>query len=199
MENTLYICHRVNNCDMLNNIDNIHGVEIDLRDCNEELILSHDPFRSGESFECFLKMYNKKMIILNIKSERIEFKVIELLKKYNIEEYFFLDSTFPMIYQLYKNNEPNIAIRFSEFETIDNIDKIKHMFKWVWVDCFTEFPLTIEMYNKIKRCNLKICLVSPELQNHKVSKIIEYKKIIKKNNFYIDAICTKLDNIYLWK
>ena len=73
------------------------------------------------------------------------------------------------------------------------------MFKWVWVDCFTEFPLTIEMYNKIKKCNLKICLVSPELQNHKVSKILEYKKIIKKNNFYIDAICTKLDNIYLWK
>ena len=198
MENTLFICHRINNSNDLKTVKDTQGIELDLRDKEDKLILSHDPFRDGENFEDFLKKFNKKLIILNIKSERIEFKVLELLKKYNIEEYFFLDSTFPMIYQLNQINEQNIAIRFSEFESIESVEKVKHMVKWVWIDCFTYFPLTKEIYNKIKEYNLKICLVSPELQKHGIEKIQDYKKIIKENNFHIDAICTKYYNIHLW-
>ena len=56
-------------------------------------------------------------MILNIKSERIEYKVLNLLQKYNINNYFFLDSSFPMIYQLSEEGEKNIAVRYSEFES----------------------------------------------------------------------------------
>ena len=76
-----------------------------LRDYGKELMLKHDPFTGGERFEDFLKSYDKSSIILNIKSERIEYKVLELLKKFNITEYFFLDSSFPMIFKMIQKKE----------------------------------------------------------------------------------------------
>lgn len=198
MNNILFYCHRINNINDLNKIIPNYGIEIDLRDKNNKLILSHDPFTDGEDFEDFLKQYNKYSIILNIKSERIEYKVLELLKKYNINNYFFLDCSFPMIYNLNKINEKNIAIRLSEFESIESIELVKNMVSWVWIDCFNKFPLTKNIYNKIKQLNLKICVVSPELQNHDISRIEEFKRIIIDNDFKIDAICTKKYNINLW-
>ena len=199
MENILYYCHRINNSDDLQYVPNNCGIELDLRDKNNNIILSHDPFSDGENFEDFLKIFNKKSIILNIKSERIEYKVIELLKKYNVTNYFFLDCSFPMIVQLNKIGEKNISIRFSEYESIESILLVKNMVKWVWIDCFNKFPLNTEKYNLIKDNNLKICIVSPELQSHNLNKIDDFKKIIIKNNYNIDAICTKYYNIKLWK
>ena len=194
-----FYCHRINNSNELNKFPDNYGIEIDLRDKDDRIILVHDPFQNGEDFEEFLKRYNKRSIILNVKSERIEYKIIELLKKYNVHDYFFLDCSFPMIYQLNKINEKNIAIRFSEFESIESVMLVKDMVKWVWVDCFNDFQLTPESYKKIKKANLKICLVSPELQSHNISRIQEFKDIIEKNEFEIDAICTKHYNIDLWR
>lgn len=194
-----YYCHRINNSIDLENIPKYHGIELDVRDKNKELILSHDPFNDGELFCNFLKEYNNSSIILNIKSERIEYKVLEELKKNNINNYFFLDCSFPMIYQLNKIGEKNIAIRFSEYESIESVLLVKDKVSWVWIDCFNKFPLTKDIYNKIKDANLKICLVSPELQGHNRTLIYKFKESIKKNNFIIDAICTKAYNIDFWK
>lgn len=199
MENTLFICHRINISDDLKKVEKNQGIELDIRDKGDKLILCHDPFGDGEYFEYFLKKYNKGLIILNIKSERIEYKILDLLKKYNVQEYFFLDSSFPMIYQLNKINEKNIAIRFSEFEPIESVEKVKDMVKWVWIDCFNDFPLDRKSYTTIKNLGLKICLVSPELQGHDITMIDKIKNIIDSNNYHIDAICTKYYNIKIWK
>ena len=192
----LFYCHRINTIKELKKIPKKYGIEIDLRDKENKIILVHDPFSTGEDFEEFLKYFNHQSIILNIKSERIEFRVLELLKKFNITNYFFLDSSFPMIYQLNKINEKNIAIRFSEFESFESVELVKNMVKWIWIDCFTYFPLNKDIYKKIKDLGLKICIVSPELQKHNLDMINEIKKVI--NNFKIDAICCKEYNIQLW-
>ena len=103
---TLFCCHRINTINELKKIPNHYGIEIDLRDnLNGDIYISHDPFKSGENFGEFLKYYKHSFIILNIKSERIEYKVLELLKKHDIQNYFFLDSSFPMIYKLSKDGE----------------------------------------------------------------------------------------------
>lgn len=194
-----FFTHRINTTTQLSTIDTKYGVELDLRDYGDQLVLEHDPFTGGQLFEDYLKEYKHSGIILNIKSERVEGKVLELLKKYNVTNYFFLDSSFPMIYQLNKKyDEQNIAIRFSEFEPIEAVLKVSNMVKWVWIDCFTNFPLTPETYKQIKEAGLKICLVSPELQGHSTDMIIEIKEEIKKNNYEIDAICCKEYNIKLW-
>jgi len=192
-----YIAHRINTIEELKNIPKEYGVELDLRDFGDRLILQHDPFKDGEDFEEYLKHYHHGTMILNIKSERIEHKVLELIKKYNIKKYFFLDSSFPMIYLLSKECEQNIALRFSEFEGTDTILNMQGKVKWVWVDCFSKLPITRENYNLLKEKGFKFCLVSPELQGQS-EKLEVYKQYLEDENITFDAICTKIYNIDKW-
>jgi hypothetical protein len=185
-----FIAHRINTIEKLKQIPKEYGVELDLRDYR-------DRFIDGEDFEEYLKHYNNGTMILNIKSERIEYKVLELIRKYNIQNYFFLDSSFPMVYQLSKLGVKNIALRFSEFETIDTILNLKGKIEWVWVDCFTTLPINNENFKVLKENGFKLCLVSPELQGQN-EKIEDYKKYLNNNEIFFDAICTKFYNIFRW-
>lgn len=194
-----FISHRVNTVKDLKNTPIEFGVELDLRDnIDGSIYINHDPFVPGENFEDYLREYHHGTMILNIKSERIEYKVLDLLKKYKIEKYFFLDSSFPMIKALTDQGESNVALRYSEFEGIDTIRLMSGRAKWVWVDCFNIFPLEESVYLKLKDMGYNLCFVSPELQGQP-EKIEGYADNIKKRNINFDAICTKLYNIDGWK
>lgn len=159
-----YIAHRVNTVEELKKVPEQYGVELDLRDSvGGGLYLSHDPFCSGESFEEYLKHYHHGMMIVNVKSERVEYRALELLKQHGIEDFFFLDSSFPMIYGLAQEGEHRIALRFSEYEGLETLEKCAGMAQWVWADCFRRFPLNEETAGKIHRMGYRICVVSPEL------------------------------------
>ena len=145
-----FIAHRINTIIELKKVPKEYGVEVDLRDYGDRLILHHDPFKEGEDFEEYLKHYDHGTIILNIKSEGIEFRVIELLIKYKIIDYFFLDSSFPMIHLLSEQGEKNIALRFSEFEGLDTILNMKGKVNWIWVDYISGYPLRNEFFNAFK-------------------------------------------------
>lgn len=196
----MIVAHRINSIEELIKIDKKHGVEIDLRDHFNDLILSHDPFNNGDSctFNHFLKYYEHSFLILNIKSEGIEFKVLETLKKYNIKKYFFLDSSFPMIYKLINLGEKNIAVRFSEYEDIKTVLNLKDKVKWVWVDCFSYLPLTTFVNTQLRHFKFKICLVSPELQGQD-EKIEQYRDFLIENDIKVDMVCTKEYNIEKWE
>ena len=162
--NTLLIAHRINSSEELAKIPPDSGVEIDLRDSNKGLILNHDPFSSGESLENFISNYNHKTLILNIKSERIEYDALKVLDKYKIDDYFFLDSSFPMLIELSNNGITNIAARISEYESIESISLVSNRVSWIWLDSFNGFYLTKNDATQIKKLNLKTCLVStPQL------------------------------------
>ena len=193
-----YIAHRINTIEELKQLPKEVGVELDIRDRGDRLILQHDPFTDGEDFEEYLKFYKHGTMILNIKSERVEFRVLELLKNSKVKSYFFLDSSFPMIYLLSKSTEKNIALRFSEFEGLDTILNMGNKVEWVWVDCFSKLPLDIENFKILKNKGFKLCLVSPELQAQP-EKIEEYRYYLSQNHIVLDAICTKFKNIKLWE
>lgn len=194
-----FIAHRINSMQDLKSVPVEYGVELDLRDdLTGRIYIQHNPFESGEDFEEYLGQYNHGTMILNIKSERIELKILELLRKYNIEKYFFLDSSFPMIKLLSDQGENKIALRFSEFEGLDTLFAMQGKIQWVWVDCFSRLPLDRDIYKKIKELGYKICIVSPELQGQP-EKLVEYKEQLRKENIQPDAICTKLYNISKWQ
>ena len=92
----IFIAHRINSINKLKNLNPKFGVEIDLRDYNKDIHIVHDPFKKGIKLSKYLKNYKHKFIICNIKSERIEFQDIKILKKFKIKNFFFLDSSFPM-------------------------------------------------------------------------------------------------------
>lgn len=194
----LFIAHRINTIEELIKLPHHVGVELDLRDIGDDLVLVHEPFSTGQKFEDYLKHYRHGLMILNIKSERIELRVLELLKKYNIQKYFFLDSSFPMIFLLSKQGEHKIAMRFSEFEGLDSIFAMHGKVEWVWVDCFTQLPINKQNYALLKRLGYKLCLVSPELQGRDQD-IEAYRDYLMREGIVFDAICTKSYNINRWQ
>src|SRR5690242_12523273 len=86
-----YIAHRINSVRGLAGVPKEYGVELDLRDHGDELVLQHDPFTgaSGERFASYLDHYDHDLMILNIKSERIEWRVLELVRQSRVRDYFF--------------------------------------------------------------------------------------------------------------
>ena len=107
----IVIQHRVNSA-IEAKIKKNKFFEIDLRDYNNQIILHHDPFSKGENFEHFLKKIKIKFLILNIKSEGIEEEVLRLVKKYNVADYFFLDTSIPFMVKYINKGWTKFAVRF---------------------------------------------------------------------------------------
>ena len=197
-----FVAHRVNTIAGLRDIPKEYGVELDLRDdLSGRIYIQHNPFEDGEDFVPYAKEYaasHNGTMILNIKSERIEHRVLEVIKEYGIEKYFFLDSSFPMIKLLSDMEERNIAIRFSEYEGMDTVRAMAGKIDWIWVDTFSRLPIDQKLYSEMKNLGYKLCLVSPELQGQS-EKIELYKKQLNEMNIAFDAICTKYYNIEKWR
>lgn len=193
----IIIKHRINNIKQLLSLSYKFGAEIDLRSEKNKIYLHHDPFVKGVIFEKWLKNYNHKIIVLNVKEEGLEKKVLQILKKNKIKNFFFHDQTFSSMLKTAKFTK--VSIRLSEFEEIKNFKDILKRVKWIWIDHFTKLELSKKNYNLIKKNKAKICIVSPELVSKlnfkkKISKI---KNFIKKNNYIIDAVCTKYPQYWL--
>ena len=193
-----FIAHRINTIRELEAVPREYGVELDLRDYAGRLILSHDPFRDGEDFQTFLASYSHGTLIVNVKSERIEQSALPLLEARGIRDFFFLDSSFPMLHLLAETGETRTAIRFSEYEGLDTVLAMHGRAQWVWADCFSKLPLDAETHRRIKQAGYRVCLVSPELQAQE-EKIETYAAQLRDAGIECDAICTKLHNIPRWR
>lgn len=194
-----YIAHRINTLEELRRLDTRYGVELDLRDdLNGRVYISHNPFEPGEDFESYLKEYRHGTMILNVKSERIEHRILELLERYGISRFFFLDSSFPMIKLLSDSGERRIALRFSELEGLDTIRNMAGKADWVWVDCFTRLPITPQSYAELKGLGYRLCMVSPELEG-RPEDIEAYRDQLAREGMVMDAVCTKAYNVEKWE
>jgi hypothetical protein len=194
-----YIAHRVNTVEELKKLPREYGVELDLRDnLDGRIYIQHNPFEAGEDFEDYLKEYHHGTMILNVKSERIELKIQELMKKYGITDYFYLDSSFPMIYLLSQSGEKRVALRISEYEGLDTARNMAGKVEWIWVDCFSKIPIGRNEYKELKKLGYKLCFVSPELQGRDED-IEAYAKQLKDDGMVFDAICTKYYNVKRWE
>ncbi len=191
------IKHRVNSIDELKKLNINFGVEVDIRSQGSRLIISHDPFLKGILFKDWIKHYKHNLLILNVKEEGLERYLIDYMKDYNINDYFFLDQSFPFIIKYSSHCEKRSAIRFSEYEDINTCLNVNLICKWVWIDCFNKFLLSKKNYELLKSKKFKICLVSPELQGRFDKN--EIKTILmntKQNKFVIDAVCTKFPELW---
>lgn len=193
-----YIAHRINTINELKKLDKKYGIEIDIRDSGKNLIVVHDPFKKGILLKSYLKYFKHKFLIANIKSERIEDKVIKVFKKNNITNFFFLDSSFPKIIDLVKKKFKKIALRVSFYENISTAKKLKGKINWIWFDTFKGLPKNLDELKYLKyNLNYKICLVCPKLHDQTNHLDLKKIKIIKKRKL-IDAICTKEKFFKLW-
>ena len=136
----IIIKHRVNTSKELKRISNNLGVEVDLRSDKNDIYLHHDPFKKGELFSKWLKNFNHKVIVLNVKEEGLENKILKILKMRKIKKFFFHDQTFSTMLKNMKKTK--VSIRYSEFEDLKKKNKLFTFIKWLWVDNFSEIKIS---------------------------------------------------------
>jgi hypothetical protein len=191
------IAHRRNTITELQNTDTRYGVEVDIRSQGNELIIHHDALVPGESFESWIDAYDHGTLILNVKEEGLEARLIALMAYKGIEDYFFLDQSFPFLVKWSSACERRSAVRVSEFESIETALSLTGKVKWVWVDCFTHFPLSAEDARRLKNAGFKLCLVSPELQGRNPDiEIPQLVQLLKERKIDADAACTKRADLW---
>lgn len=190
--------HRVNAIEDLRNVPKNMGVEIDIRPYKGELILNHDPFVEGDRLSDYLKEYDHNGIILNIKSEGIEPHILSLLEKNKINDYFFLDSSFPVCSRFIKDEMKDFAVRFSEWEPEGLAINLAGLANWIWIDTFTKIPIDQKTADRFRMLGYKLCFVSPDLTG-KADQILAYIEELNSNGIKLDAVCCKLNNSHSWQ
>ena len=188
----LIVHHRRNTLDLLAKTPISWGVEIDIRSYGDSIVVHHEPFVDAVRLEDWLKEYRHRLLILNIKEEGLEGRILQLMNEYGINRFFFLDQSFPFLIKTAKSGESRCAVRVSEYESIETALSLRGMVDWVWIDIFTAFPLSLADYTSLKNSSFKTCLVSPELQGQSVAEVLELKKYILAMRFRFDAVCTRL-------
>lgn len=187
----LKILHRINDPSILAQTPKNFGVEMDIHGWENTLTVHHDAHVKGFDIDLWLRNFNHAISIFNIKEEGVEKMVMEKILFNNIENFFFLDLSFPSLVKLVNLGEKRIAYRVSKYEPYNGALHFKNKLDWIWLDVFDGIPINKLEFNILKECNFKICLVSPELHGREKAEIMDFKNFINKNDILVDAVCTK--------
>ena len=191
------IHHRRNTIEQLRATPPEYGVEIDIRSNGTDLILNHDPFAPGERLDDWLVEFHHGTLILNVKEEGLEEACLERMRRFGIEDFFFLDQSFPFLVKTARTGEKRCAVRVSEFESIDTAMALQGMVRWVWVDCFKKFPLSRQQADRLRQAGFTFCLVSPELQGRtEPEHIAAMRQLLDGLRIPAEAVCTKTPELW---
>jgi hypothetical protein len=190
------VIHRVNKVQNLLEIPKKYGCEIDIRAQGSKLILHHDPFVNGDFLQDYLDAYEHGLLVLNIKEAGIETDVLKAVRSRGIASHFLLDVEFPYIYRASRAGERAMAIRYSEDEPIELVNKYASKVDWVWIDTNTLLPLNIEVVKQLD--GFKTCLVCPERWG-RPEDILGYRQKMKALNFTPTAVMTHKDLVHKWE
>ncbi|MCG0994375.1 hypothetical protein LHT11_04045 [Acetobacter indonesiensis] len=169
----IIVDHRRNEIKQIHETKKRFGAEIDLRNHGDNILVTHDPFiTDAPSLEEWLTHFDHSFLIANVKEEGLEDRLLSILKKYNVENYFILDESFPFIRKYALKGISNFALRVSEFENYRTALALAHSLKdvgqnvdWIWADSFTGEPLQPDTAKALRDVGFKICAVSPELHH----------------------------------
>ena len=171
------------------------GIETDIRDCGSNLVISHDFPKGIElGFENFLDLYcsktkdliEKPWLALNIKADGMAIDMLSSLKKFNINEYFVFDMSFPDM-RLYAQNKIDFYTRMSEFEPFSSLGG---QASGIWLDSFEKEWFDLEVVSNCLNEHKKVALVSSELHGREFK---QFWHFIKANMWHKNAnmaLCT---------
>lgn len=204
----LIIDHRRNEIVQLQETPVNFGVEIDLRNHGDDILVTHDPFiTDAPRLEDWLDVFHHRFLIANVKEEGMETKLLPLLERKGIKNFFILDESFPFIRKYALAGIPQFALRVSEFEdyrTAVNfahaLATVKRKVEWIWADSFTGDPLPPETAQALRTAGFRICATSPELHHvnepaswdSRVTAFLDKLQEPAFSQSRPDMVCTKL-------
>jgi len=148
------------------------GIETDLRDFNQKLVISHDPAspKSISAKRIFSKLsthpsFRKVLFAFNIKADGLQEWVKALIEKFGLKNNSFIfDMSAPTHYGYsFYLPRKNIGTRWSDFESTP---LFLEKSAYIWMDQFETFKNDIEKIKKWQNQSKRICFVSPELHHH---------------------------------
>jgi hypothetical protein len=142
------------------------GTETDIRDYMGELVISHDIANEHSlPIDDFLEIYSQYRegsnppLALNVKSDGLQGKVKQHLKKFDIDNFFFFDMSIPDMLG-YIKNDLNTFARISEYE---GESPILNLVQGIWLDGFSESIVDESLIKRFIDEGKQVCMVSPEL------------------------------------
>jgi len=137
------------------------GTETDLRDCNGNLVISHDPPNGSEMMfrELLLLCPDGITLALNIKADGLAGKMKQELSRFPLIDSFVFDMSIPDM-RGYINDDNSVFARMSEVESVPPwIEKCEG----VWLDAFEDIWYDVKTIDGLLRMGKKVCIVSSEL------------------------------------
>ena len=181
-------------------IDHGYGIETDIRDYNNKLVIAHDlPSKRSIEFikllDLVLNSENKNIYLaINIKSDGLK-DLIKKEKKLKKLNHFFFDMSIPQ-QKLFNDCKINYFIRLSELENYNNKVR-KNNECGVWLDSFFKIWYNNKIIKNLRFKN--IAIVSSELHKRKDYKV-QWKMLntikTKKNLFLCTDFPIKADNYF---
>jgi glycerophosphoryl diester phosphodiesterase len=145
-----------------------YGIETDVRDCDGELVISHDMPRraTGQppiSLAAFLELYTsypgRPTLAINIKADGLQEPVQAALSARAVSSYFVFDMSVPDTLGWLRRGMP-VFTRRSEFETGSSLDV---QAKGLWLDAFETPHVRAADIAATLRAGKQAAIVSPEL------------------------------------
>ena len=195
MKQPLFFIHRVNTIEHLRRVPALHGVEIDLRANRGRIKLHHEPHEEGEDFEEYLDHFNHAGLILNIKEAGIEEQALKLATARHTSNVFLLDVEFPYMIAAAQKGPREIAVRFSEYESIETVAFFAGKVDWAWIDCVSRLP--VEKKHLPILGQFRTCLVCPGRWGRERD-IALYKKTCAQMGLALDAVMTEERCVETW-
>ncbi len=186
-------------------LSNNYGIETDIRESNGEIIISHDIPMNDDcmSLDQLLSIYkdigSKLPLLLNVKCDGIKDKILFLIQKYSIENYFLFDMSIPETVHYASDKLVKFLSRLSDLE---ESPILLESAQGLWVDSFYgEYP-SFTLLEKYVEQNYILCFVSPELHGREEKTYwIRLREWIQSKDFKRNTvlICTdKADEAYLY-
>lgn len=141
------------------------GIESDIRDYQGEIVISHNPadstaIRASDVFSLMHENEDKYLFAINIKADGLQDKLLKLLDKYQIHNYFTFDMSVPQMIE-YEQKGIRYFTRQSEFEQQPVL--YEHA-AGVWIDAFKDDSwITEELLCSHQKNHKMVCIVSPDL------------------------------------
>jgi len=175
------------------------GIETDIRDSLEQLVISHDiPTGTEMSLSDFIAIIidhdTQSTLALNIKSDGLAKNITSILSEAPLTNYFLFDMSVPDIKSYIYENLPFFT-RVSEEEKSPAFRKQAN---GVWLDSFVEEGVNLMVMEKYLDIGKKVCIVSPELHNydyrHKWGKLKSVMKTLNQEKLSNIYLCTDFPN-----
>jgi hypothetical protein len=195
----MLICqHRVNTAESLRNTPREFGVEVDIRSRGNDLYIAHDPFVEGPLFEEWLMDFDHEFLIANVKEEGLEHRLSNLFSARNIENWAFLDQSFPFLVKGLKRGHTKTMVRLSEYESVQTAISLSPQPDWIWLDSFEGKYPKPDVISSLAKRGFKFMLVSPELQARvPEAEISHVKAVFADAAVPIHGVCTKEPGLWL--